>query len=71
MNPRKTKVLVLGSSGQVGGKTAAILDESPEIDVRITSRKKEEVERLRLLGKDAVYLDLNRERLIAAASQTG
>jgi NAD(P)H dehydrogenase (quinone) len=55
----KLKVLVLGSSGQVGKLIVSHLEANEMVDVRVTSRRKEEVEKLRAAGRDAVYLDLD------------
>jgi len=61
MNGRSTKpkVLVLGSTGQVGKLIVSRLEETGLVDVRVSSRRREEVEKLRAAGKDAVYLDLD------------
>jgi len=60
-------ILVLGSSGQIGGLIAAELNATAGVNVRITSRRPEEVERLNALGADAVYLDLDKPETFAGA----
>jgi NAD(P)H dehydrogenase (quinone) len=66
-NHIKTRVLVLGSSGQVGKKVVSYLEGSPEINLRITSRRLEEVHRLSGEGKDIVHLDLDDPRTFGTA----
>lgn len=41
----KARVLVIGSSGQVGKKVVSNLEGSLDVNVRITSRRLEEVDR--------------------------
>ncbi|OCJ57500.1 hypothetical protein A6U96_17260 [Agrobacterium tumefaciens] len=67
MDQNKTRVLVLGSSGQVGKKLLSCLEGSSNINVRITSRRLEEVQRLSGEGKDIVYLDLDDPRTFGVA----
>jgi uncharacterized protein YbjT (DUF2867 family) len=43
------------------------LEKSQDVDVRVTSRRKEEVEHLRSNGRDAVYLDLNDPKTFGSA----
>jgi NAD(P)H dehydrogenase (quinone) len=64
---RKVEVLVLGSSGQVGKKIVAILENAPGISLRITSRRPEEVEAMKSLGKNAVHLDLDKPETFGTA----
>jgi NAD(P)H dehydrogenase (quinone) len=64
---RKPTILVLGSTGQLGQLVVKELENSQDADVRVTSRRKEEVERLRSKGRDAVYLDLNDPRTFGLA----
>jgi NAD(P)H dehydrogenase (quinone) len=52
-------VLVLGSSGQIGQLVVKELEQSPDVRLRLSSRRPEEVERLRQEGKEAVHLDLD------------
>ena len=59
INASKPTVLVLGSTGQVGQLVVKELANSQDVDLRLSSRRKEEVERLRSEGKDAVHLDLD------------
>jgi nucleoside-diphosphate-sugar epimerase len=65
----KTKpiVLVLGSTGQVGKLIVEALSHAKEVQVRVTSRRSEQVEALRQKGQDAVYLDLDDPRTFAGA----
>jgi NAD(P)H dehydrogenase (quinone) len=65
----KTKpiVLVLGSTGQVGKLIVEALSHTKEVQVRVTSRRSEQVEALRQQGQDAVYLDLDDPRTFAGA----
>jgi NAD(P)H dehydrogenase (quinone) len=65
----KTKpiVLVLGSTGQVGKLIVEVLSHAKEVQVRVTSRRPEQVEALRQQGQDAVYLDLDDPRTFAGA----
>lgn len=55
----KPTVLVLGSSGQIGQSVVKELEQSSEVNLRLSSRRPQEVERLRSEGKEAVYLDLD------------
>jgi uncharacterized protein YbjT (DUF2867 family) len=63
----KARVLVIGSSGQIGKKVVSNLEGSLDVDVRITSRRLEEVHRLSGEGKDIVHLDLDDPRTFGAA----
>jgi uncharacterized protein YbjT (DUF2867 family) len=65
----KPRVLVIGSSGQIGKKVVSNLegDLDVDVDVRITSRRLEEVHRLSGEGKDIVHLDLDDPRTFGAA----
>ncbi|NJO44125.1 MAG: NmrA family NAD(P)-binding protein [Cyanobacteria bacterium CRU_2_1] len=60
-------VLVLGSTGQVGKLIVEALSHTQEVQVRVTSRRPEQVEVLRQQGQDAVYLDLDDPRTFAGA----
>lgn len=66
-NQTKTRVLVLGSSGQVGKKLLSHLEGSSNLNVRTTSRRLEEVQRRRAEGQDIVHLDLDDPRTFGAA----
>jgi NAD(P)H dehydrogenase (quinone) len=66
MNP-KPVVLVLGSTGQVGKLIVEDLSQTSEVQVRVSSRRLDQVETLRQQGKDAVYLDLDDPRTFAGA----
>ncbi|ROR24735.1 uncharacterized protein YbjT (DUF2867 family) [Comamonas sp. BIGb0124] len=63
----KSRALVIGSSGQVGKKVVSYLEGNPDISVRITSRRLEEVHRLSGEGNDIVHLDLDDPRTFGAA----
>ena len=63
----KPTVLVLGSSGQIGKLVVQELEQSPDVRVRLSSRRPEEVERLRGEGKEAVHLDLDDPSTFALA----
>lgn len=67
INQSKTRVLVLGSSGQIGKKVVSCLEGNANLDLRITSRRLDEVHRLRGEGKDVVHLDLDDPRTFGAA----
>ena len=56
---KKPTVLVLGSSGQIGQLMVKDLEQSSDVKLRLSSRRPQEVERLRGEGKEAVYLDLD------------
>jgi uncharacterized protein YbjT (DUF2867 family) len=56
---KKPTVLVLGSSGQIGQLVVKELEQSSDVNLRLSSRRPQEVERLRGEGKEAVYLDLD------------
>lgn len=61
-------ILVLGSTGQTGRLIVEELDRNPSgIQVRVCSRKKEQVEKMRSEGRDAVYLDLDDPRTFPEA----
>ncbi|CAI1542511.1 NmrA family NAD(P)-binding protein [Serratia plymuthica] len=67
INQSKARILVIGSSGQVGKKVVSDLEGSSDFTVRVTSRRLEEVQRLSGEGKDIVYLDLDDPRTFGAA----
>ena len=69
MNIKESKplILVIGSSGQIGKKVVSNLERNLDVDVRITSRRLEEVLRLSGEGKDVVHLDLDDPRTFGAA----
>lgn len=53
-------VLVIGATGQTGRLIVQELERDPgATQVRISSRRKDQVEQLRTEGRDAVYLDLD------------
>ena len=61
------KVLVLGSSGSVGGLVAQKLDVQPGVETVRTTRKQQEAAALQAAGKLSVLLDLDDPRTFAAA----
>ncbi|KNG44706.1 hypothetical protein TW65_08462, partial [Stemphylium lycopersici] len=67
LSTKKPTILVLGSTGQIGKQVVQDLTQSPDIHLRLSSRRTEEVERLRGEGKDAVYLDLDDPETFALA----
>lgn len=64
---KKPTVLVLGSTGQIGKMMVKELEQSADVQIRLSSRRIEEVEWLRQEGKDAVYLDMDDPRTFALA----
>jgi uncharacterized protein YbjT (DUF2867 family) len=61
-------VLVLGATGRIGSMVANELQrDSKGVRVRLATRKREQVERFRAEGKDAVFLDLDDPRCFAEA----
>lgn len=61
-------VLVLGSTGQVGGLIIKEFDaQSGRVNLRVSSRRQVEVDRLRAEGKDAVLLDFDDPRTFGLA----
>lgn len=61
-------VLVIGATGQTGRLIVEEFDRNPgNVRVRVCSRKKEQVEKMRSLGRDAVYLDLDDPRTFPEA----
>jgi NAD(P)H dehydrogenase (quinone) len=61
-------VLVLGSTGQVGGLIVKDLETQPmRVNLRVTSRRAAEVDKLCAEGKDAVLLDLDNPGTFGAA----
>jgi uncharacterized protein YbjT (DUF2867 family) len=67
INNTKPIVLVIGSTGQAGQLIVEELSQTSEVQVRLTSRRLEQVEAFRAHGEDAVYLDLDDPRTFAGA----
>ncbi|KAH7070682.1 NmrA family protein [Paraphoma chrysanthemicola] len=67
VSTKKPTVLVLGSTGQIGKQVVKELDKSNNVTLRLTSRRQEEVDRLRGEGKEAVHLDLDDPKTFAFA----
>lgn len=65
-NKQNPTILVLGASGTIGKQVVTEL-EGKSVNVRITSRKQEEVDRLRSEGKDCRFLDLDDPTTFALA----
>ncbi|KAH6863564.1 NmrA family protein [Alternaria alternata] len=64
---KKPTVLVLGSTGQIGSLVVRILENSPDVRLRLCSRRAEAVERIKNEGKEAVHLDLDDPKTFAFA----
>jgi uncharacterized protein YbjT (DUF2867 family) len=64
---KKPTALVLGSTGQIGKMIVKELEQSADVQIRLSSRRLEELERLQREGKDAVYLDMDDPRTFALA----
>jgi NAD(P)H dehydrogenase (quinone) len=64
---KKPTILVLGSSGQIGQLVVKELEQSSDVNLRLSSRRPQEVERMREEGKEAVYLDLDDPRTFPLA----
>ncbi|KAH6951307.1 NmrA family protein [Fusarium avenaceum] len=64
---KKPIVLVLGSTGQIGKMIVKQLEQSSDVQLRLSSRRSEQVERLRGEGKEAVHLDLDDSNTFALA----
>lgn len=56
---KKPVILVLGSTGQVGGQVVEELGKHSSVSVRYTSRKPEQVAAWKAEGKDAVFMDMD------------
>jgi NAD(P)H dehydrogenase (quinone) len=63
----KPRVLVLGATGQIGSLIVKKLREDDSIQLRVTSRRQDEVQGLKDAGGDAVYLDLDKPESFAGA----
>lgn len=63
----KPTVLILGSTGQLGKLVVEALSQTQKVQIRLSSRRHEQVEEFRAQGKDAVYLDLDDPRTFAGA----
>lgn len=63
---KKTRILVMGATGQVGGAVLSELAEQPTVDVVAAARK---VEKADHLGVPVVYLDLDKFETFAPALQ--
>jgi len=63
----RTEVLVLGSTGQVGRKIVGNLENVDEVNLRVSSRRPEQVERMLAEGRNAVYLDLDKPETFGTA----
>lgn len=67
-NPDRPTILVLGSTGQTGRLVVEELDRYPgAVQIRLCSRRREEVERLQSQGREAVFLDLDDPRTFGSA----
>ena len=63
----KPTALIIGSTGQIGREIVNQLDGTPEVNIRLTSRRSEEVSRLRSEGRDVVYFDLDNPKTFGPA----
>ena len=66
MEKQNPTVLILGASGTIGSKLAKELEDQP-VDIRITSRRQNEIEQLCSEGKDCKFLDLDDPTTFALA----
>ncbi|MDP9077723.1 MAG: NmrA family NAD(P)-binding protein [Bacteroidota bacterium] len=66
-NAKLPTVLVLGSTGQIGSLIVEKLEALGTVEVRVSSRRQEEVIRLAASGKNAVYLDLDKPESFGTA----
>jgi uncharacterized protein YbjT (DUF2867 family) len=64
---KKPTVLVLGSTGQIGKLVVKNLENSPDVRLRLCSRRPEAVEKLKKEGKEAAHLDLDDPKTFALA----
>lgn len=64
---KKPTVLVLGSTGQIGKMIVKQLEKSSDVQLRLSSRRQEAVEKLRSDGNEAVHLDLDDPSTFALA----
>lgn len=62
--PNKTRILVMGATGQVGGSVVSELTKNPTIEVIAAVRN---VDKARRLGVPVVYLDLDKFETFAPA----
>jgi len=68
INSDRPIILVLGSTGQTGRLVVEKLDRFPDaVQIRLCSRRREEVERLQSQGREAVFLDLDDPRTFGSA----
>lgn len=67
ISSNKPTILVLGASGQIGSLIVNNLHTLDGVNVRVTSRHPQEVERLKANGVDVAYLDLDRAETFATA----
>lgn len=65
-NKQNPTVLILGASGTIGSQLVKDLESKP-VNIRITSRKQNEVEQLCSDGKDCRFLDLDDPTTFALA----
>lgn len=65
----KPVVLLLGATGQIGSLIAKQLQDNPSIELRVVSRRQEQVGNLKKLFGNAVYLDLDDPRTFQPALQ--
>ena len=63
----KPTVLILGSTGQIGQLVVKALSQTQKVQIRLSSRRQEQVEKYLSQGKEAVYLDLDESHTFAEA----
>lgn len=67
-NPDQPTILVLGSTGQTGRLVVEELNRNADaVQIRLCSRRREEVEHLQSQGREAVFLDLDDPRTFGEA----
>jgi uncharacterized protein YbjT (DUF2867 family) len=67
-NPDQPTILVLGSTGQTGRLVVKELDRNADVvQIRLCSRRREEVEHLQSQGREVVFLDLDDPRTFGKA----
>jgi len=63
----KRVVMILGATGQVGGLLAKELKDNSSVQVRVTTRHKDQIDSLKKQYGDAVFLDLDDDSTFASA----
>ena len=63
----KPTILIIGATGQIGQLVVEELSQKENVQIRLSSRRQEQVEAWKDKGKEAVYLDLDDPRTFAEA----